>query len=151
MLLNIAEFIKQKAESSPDRQAIVHKGEDRSYAELWHDIEAFAEGLLSLGLAPRDRVCIFLEKRPEMLAAAFGAAYVGGAFVPINPVAKPTQVAYIAENCQAPVLVTSAARLQALSDELGDCPSLRHVILVDGPADTSAAGAYAVVGKDHMA
>lgn len=146
MLLNIAEFIKQKAQSSPDQQAIVHKREDRSYAELWRDIAAFAEGLLSLGLAPRDRVCIFLEKRPEMLAAAFGAAYAGGAFVPINPVAKPTQVAYIAENCQAPVLVTSAARLQALSDELGDCPSLRHVILVDGPAVESARGAYEVVG-----
>ena len=43
----------------------------------------------------------------------FGAAAAGGVFVPVNPLLKPEQVAYILADCNVRVLVTSADRLAA--------------------------------------
>ena len=40
----------------------------------------------------------------------FGAAAAGGVFVPVNPLLKPEQVAYILSDCNVRVLVTSADR-----------------------------------------
>jgi acyl-CoA synthetase (AMP-forming)/AMP-acid ligase II len=40
----------------------------------------------------------------------FGAALAGAVFVPVNPLLKPEQVAYILADCNVrPVLVTSAS------------------------------------------
>ena len=50
--------------------------------------------------------------------------------MPVNPLLKPPQVAYILADCDVRVLVTSADRLALLADELGDCPALEHVVLV---------------------
>ena len=42
------------------------------------------------------------------MAAAFGAAHAGAAFVPVNPLLKPEQVGHILRDCNVRVLVTSA-------------------------------------------
>ena len=56
-----------------------------------------------------------MEKNVENVAAMFGAAAAGGAFVPVNPLLKPEQVAYIMADCNVRVLVTSADRLRLLA------------------------------------
>ena len=50
--------------------------------------------------------------------AAFGTAAAGGVFVPLNPLLKPDQVAYILRDCNVRVLVTSPERLAALAGVL---------------------------------
>ena len=82
----------------------------------------------------RDRVGIYLEKRFETVVAPFGTAAAGGVFVPVNPVLKPPQVAYILRDCNVRVLVTSPERLATLRDELGTCPDLRHVVVAGAAA-----------------
>jgi acyl-CoA ligase (AMP-forming) (exosortase A-associated) len=85
---------------------------------------------LELGLARTERVAVYLEKRQEAVAALFGAAHAGGVFVPINPLLKSEQVAYILRDCNVRILVTSSERLQLLSDALSVCHDLRAVIVV---------------------
>ena len=58
------------------------------YAELHQNVQRFAAGLVSRGLARGDRVGIYLEKRFETVVASFGAAAAGCVFVPINPILK---------------------------------------------------------------
>jgi acyl-CoA ligase (AMP-forming) (exosortase A-associated) len=64
----------------------------------------------------------------------FGAAQAGCVFVPVNPILKPAQVAYILKNCNVRVLVTSAERARELTDELNHCSDLRHLVLVGSAA-----------------
>jgi len=126
----LPELITESAEHRPDAPALSAGGEARTYATLAQDVASFAEGVVHLGLGRGERLGIYLEKRFETVIGAFGAAAAGGVFVPLNPILKPQQVAYILRDCSVRVLVTSAERLAALDPELDHCPDLRHVVIV---------------------
>ena len=100
-------------------------------------------GWPELGLEREQRVAVFLEKRIETVAAIFGTSAAGGAFVPINPLLRPQQVAHILADSGARVLVTSSERLSLLGDALNACPTVEHILVVDAEAgmDASEGGA----------
>lgn len=134
----IHELLRHAAGAFPDRAALTHKAQTLGYQALWSAVEGAALGFLGLGLEPGERVGVYLPKRPETVAALFGAAAAGGVFVPINPLLKPAQVAYILRDCNIRVLVTATDRATLLAQELAHCPDLRRVVLVD--ADTATLG-----------
>jgi acyl-CoA ligase (AMP-forming) (exosortase A-associated) len=115
----------------PEALALTSGNEALTYAALCEQMTSFACGLMQLGLRRTERVGIYLEKRFETVVASFGAPAAGGVFVPMNPLLKPEQVAFIAQDCNVRVLVTSAERMALLQPVLGSCPDLRHVVLVD--------------------
>lgn len=122
------------AERLPDAAALVFKTASTSYAELVRQMGRFTSVVRALGIDRQERVAVFLPKQPETVVAMFGAAQAGCVFVPVNPILKPAQVAYILKNCNVRVLVTSAERARELTDELNHCPDLRHLVLVGSAA-----------------
>jgi acyl-CoA ligase (AMP-forming) (exosortase A-associated) len=96
--------------------------------------------LSGLGLRRGDRVAVYLEKRLETVTALFGTSVACGVFVPVNPLLRPKQVGHIVRDCDSKVLVTSPERLALLREELGECKSVEHVVLVDHEVPTSAPG-----------
>jgi acyl-CoA ligase (AMP-forming) (exosortase A-associated) len=134
MLLH--ELVTRVAASAPDSPALTYGATSWSYGALADAMRNFSRGLLSLGLARTERVGIWLEKRFETVVASFGAPAAGGVMVPINPLLKPEQVAYIARDCNVRVLVTSPERLSLLTPVLAQCPDLRHVVVTELPAQT---------------
>ncbi|MGH6689974.1 MAG: acyl-CoA ligase (AMP-forming), exosortase A system-associated [Gammaproteobacteria bacterium] len=131
------ELIAASARRYPDRRAATLGAGSLNYAELQHEVTRFATGVLALGLRRGERVGVYLDKRFETVIACFGAAAAGGVFVPVNPLLKPDQVAYILRDCNVRALVTSGERLALLRDALAVCADLRHVVVVG----TSPAGA----------
>jgi acyl-CoA ligase (AMP-forming) (exosortase A-associated) len=111
-----------------------------TYAELAAQIEGFASGLAALGVERGERVAIYLDKRRETVVASFGAPAHGAVFVPVNPLLKAEQVAYILRDCGVRVLVTSPERLQVLNQALGACPQLRHVVVTGAAQPAAPAG-----------
>jgi acyl-CoA synthetase (AMP-forming)/AMP-acid ligase II len=73
------------------------------------------------------------------VVAVFGAAAAGGVFVPVNPLLKPEQVAYILKDCNVRILVTSAERLKLLAPVLNECRDLQTVIVTGGAHEPAAA------------
>jgi acyl-CoA synthetase (AMP-forming)/AMP-acid ligase II len=114
------ELIKASAERCGDRPALTFGGASVAYQSLHETVAAFAGGLLALGTARSDRIGIYLEKRIETVVAMFGAAAAGAVFVPVNPLLKPAQVAYILRDCNVRVFVTSRERLALLDASLGE-------------------------------
>ena len=137
------ELIFNAAGRSPDARALTYGAQQVSYSQLAKQVSNFASGLVSLGLARSERVGIYLEKRIETVVASFGAPAAGGVFVPINPLLKPEQVAFILRDCNVRVLVTSPERLPLLQTVLADCPDLRHVVVTDGQAAANGEAAHA--------
>ncbi|OOG24903.1 acyl-CoA ligase (AMP-forming), exosortase A system-associated [Thioalkalivibrio denitrificans] len=123
-------LIERSAHRAPDNVSIIHKSDTLSYAELWQSLQQVRNGLLQSGLLRQERVAVYLDKRPETLQALFGASLAGGVFVPVNPLLKAEQVAYILQDCNVRILVTSPDRLAALRDSLDLCPDLHTVLLV---------------------
>lgn len=128
------ELIFRSAERFPDKEALAQHRNRISYAALAANVHAAAGAMLTVGLDRSERVAVYLEKRLETVAALFGAAAAGGVFVPVNPLLKPEQVAYILRDCNVRILVTSADRLNLLADVLPQCHDL-HSIIVTGRAE----------------
>ena len=131
------ELIALSAQRTPHAIALSSGAASLSYAEVHGAVLQFASGLVTLGIARGDRVAIYLDKRFETVIASFGAPAAGAVFVPINPLLKPEQVAFILQDCNVRVLVTSPERLALVADALRHCPDLRHVV-VTGAVQSNA-------------
>jgi acyl-CoA ligase (AMP-forming) (exosortase A-associated) len=123
------ELLSCSAEGAPAAPALSYGPQTLDYASLWAQVSGFSSGLVALGLLRSERVGICLEKRIETVVASFGAPAAGGVMVPMNPLLKAEQVAFIAQDCNVRVLVTSPERLLQLLPVLPGCPDLRHVVL----------------------
>jgi acyl-CoA ligase (AMP-forming) (exosortase A-associated) len=113
-----------------DFPALTYQGHTRSYAQLWGEVRRAAAGLHRLGIAPGDRVAVYLDKRIETVVAIFGASAAGAVFVPVNPLLRARQVGAILADSGARVLVTSAERFAALRDVLEATKPVEQVVLV---------------------
>jgi acyl-CoA ligase (AMP-forming) (exosortase A-associated) len=131
----IHELLLRRAEVAPQREALSYQSTRLDYDALATRVVDCAAGLLHLELGRSERVAVYLEKRPETVAATFGAAAAGGVFVPINPLLKPDQVAHILRDCNVRILVTSVERLRLLASVLRECHDLHTVIVGGGRAE----------------
>lgn len=127
----VHDFIFASAKRKPTADALVDGVRRLTYAELAALTEQAGAAFQARGVLRGERVAIYLEKNLEHVAALFGAATIGAVFVPINPLLKPEQVAYILRDCDVRMLVTSADRLRQLAPSLGSCDSL-HTVLALG-------------------
>ena len=139
------ELIESSSRRFANRDALAYGGTSLTYSTLQARVSAFAASLLRLGIAKSDRIGIYLEKRMETVVAAFGAAAAGTTFVPINPLLKPEQVAYILRDCNVRLLVSSPSRIDLVTNSLSACPDLRFVVEVD--AATTRSGLAAAVHR----
>ena len=128
-------LITESASARPEAQALAYQAETMSYGALASAVQRVAATYRSLGLQRGERVAVFLEKRLETPIALFGAAAAGGAFVPVNPLLKADQVAYILKDCNVRVLVTSSERMKLLLPALAECPDLRAIVCIGAKPD----------------
>ncbi|HJU22253.1 MAG TPA: AMP-binding protein, partial [Casimicrobiaceae bacterium] len=164
----LPDLVRIAADRTPGASALSCAGAALDYASLNEAIEAFAGAVVRLGLRRGERVAVFLEKRIEAVVATFGTAAAGAVFVPINPILKPAQVAYILRDCDVRILVTSGERARLAKDAIMDCPELGQLVLVDAdPAlawpshtaisswsaliDARASGGHRVIDSDVLA
>jgi len=135
----LSDLVRVAADRRPEAIALTHGSQHLDYGTLDRWVECVAHGLLALGLQRAERVAVYLDKRPEMVATCFGSAAAGTVFVPLNPLLKPEQVGYILRDCGVRLLVTSPDRLSLLQPVLAQCPELRHVVVTGDEAAPPAA------------
>ena len=130
----LPELIARAAARAPAARALTSGPDSLTYGELDAGVRQFAAGLMSMGIQRGERVAIYLDKRFETVVASFGAPAAGAVFVPVNPLLKAEQVAFILQDCNVRVLVTSPERLSLLTGVLADCPDLRQVVITGAGA-----------------
>src|SRR5688500_8858839 len=69
---------------------------------------SLAAALRRRGLAPGDRVALFMGNDPAMLELMWGCWWAGLAIVPINPKLHPKEALYIVAHSEASLLATDA-------------------------------------------
>lgn len=131
------ELIILTAQRMPQAIALTSGASSLTYGDLSAGVCQFAAGLMGLGLERGERVAIYLEKRFETVIASFGAPAAGAVFVPVNPLLKPEQVAFILRDCNVRVLVTSPERLALLKEVLAECHDLRHVVVTNAAINSA--------------
>ena len=100
-----------------------------SFAELADRTSRFAQLLRQLNVAVGDRVLIRLPNCLDYPTAFLGAMKRGAVSVPTSTLLTAEEVAYLAKDSGASVLVTDKAAWAQLKSQLQDAPNLRHVLL----------------------
>ncbi|MEU8265845.1 acyl-CoA ligase (AMP-forming), exosortase A system-associated [Sphaerisporangium sp. NPDC049002] len=119
----------------PGRPALTFKDETLTYGELARRVRLAASGLRRLGLRRGERVVVYLEKRVETVVAMLAVSSAGGVFVPVNPLFRPRQVAYVVADCDARVLITTGERHRTLRTRIEAGGSPPHLVLIGDAAD----------------
>ncbi|MEW6751321.1 MAG: AMP-binding protein [Candidatus Latescibacterota bacterium] len=119
-----------------DRVALRHKQRGIWRETAWtgygEQVQACGNGLLALGLAPGERVCILSEDRPEWLWADLGTLCAGGVSVGVYAANSAEQCGYIARHCQARVcFVEDQEQYDKVAQVLPELPCLRWVVVFD--------------------
>lgn len=100
-----------------------------SFAELAKKTDQFAQVLRDLGVKPGDRVLIRLPNSLDYPIAFLGAMKMGAISVPTSTLLTAEEVAYLAKDSGAQVLVTDAAAWYGMADAIVDTPALKHILL----------------------
>ncbi|MBN2217210.1 MAG: AMP-binding protein [Pirellulales bacterium] len=133
-------FLEQTASRMPDKTALVRGGRRVTYGELESQANRLAHALRSLGVGRGDRVVLHLGNEPETVVAMFAVLKAGGAFVMVNPTAKPRKLALLLDHCRAAAVVLPARRLDDLRHVLAERRHLRAVVTAGrGPATLESA------------
>jgi len=131
------ERFAEQAAKHPARTALRFNGQAMSYRELDARANALAHKLAGLGVAPEVLVGLWMERSLEMLVGLLGVLKAGGAYVPLDPSYPADRVAFMLDDSQVPVIVTTP-------DQLGKLPPHRAKTLVfslDEPATDEPAPA----------
>ncbi len=104
-----------------------------TFNELSRKTDQFAQVLRNLNVQVGDRVLIRLPNSLDYPIAFLGAMKMGAISVPTSTLLTAEEVAYLAKDSGATVLVTDAAAWEVMAGEienaLGQSPTLKHVLL----------------------
>ena len=105
-------FARSHALADPGRPAIVMagSGEVVTYGAYEAAANQVANLLRGAGVGPGGHVAIFSENHPRMLEAEAGAERIGAHYTLVNSYLSAEEVAYIVADCQAQVLIATAAK-----------------------------------------
>lgn len=106
----IQHLIDRSAEQYPDHPAMRFGGQSLTYAGLVQQADALARLLVDQGVRRGDRVGIYLNKSLESAVAIYGILKAGAAYVPLDPQAPATRLAYVMGDCGVRHLITQPAR-----------------------------------------
>ena len=165
--LALGQMLDAAAARAPDTTAIVFKDARVSYAELKARADAFARGLLALGLGPGDHVVVWMPNSVEWNVVNFGIAKIGAVTVTCNSRYKAGELTYVLRQSDAKALVM-VDRFEAADIDYREIlravvpdvlwqqdrrivsaafPELRHVIVFGAEHDPGCLGADAVVRR----
>jgi long-chain acyl-CoA synthetase len=91
---SLPRLLLQAAEQSPQAPALVFFGRTTTYGELNAQTASLASALANLGLAPGERLGIFLPNCPQLVMAYNAALRLGAVAVMLNPLLSPKELAH---------------------------------------------------------
>ena len=124
------------AAARPDQPAVIMgaSGEIVTYAELEARTNRLAHLLRASGLRQQDHYAIFMENLPRYVEACAAGERCGLYYTCVNSFLTQDEVAYILNNSEARLLITSQAKRDVAFAAMRQCPSIGLCLVVDGPS-----------------
>ncbi|MGA7207064.1 MAG: AMP-binding protein [Specibacter sp.] len=121
----------------PGREALVDIASGRrwSYAELDHDVDELARGLLATGVVKGDRVGIWAPNVPEWVLIQYATAKIGAILVNVNPSYRTHELKYALQQSGMRMIVALPEfRGSAYEDMINhvrpECPELTDTVYI---------------------
>jgi long-chain acyl-CoA synthetase len=127
-----------RAKQTPNAPAYYERSPDglwkgSSWGDYAGQVEQAGRALMALGVEPGQAVAILGFNRAEWVVFDVAAMSVGAAPAGIYTTCSPTEVRYIVEHAEAPVvLVENEHQWDKVRQERQNLPNLRHVVTMRG-------------------
>src|SRR3569832_2979234 len=145
----IQELFAEQVARSPQQVALSAGGEQVTYRELEERANQLAGYLQSLGIGTEDLVGVCLERSVEMVVALLGILKVGGAYLPLEGSYPPERLAFMLEDTQTRVVLTSTQLRERLPQ------TQARIVCMDREAEViagySGAAVRSKVGAEQLA
>ena len=143
------------ATTTPDKPAIVMagSGESVSYRQLDEASNRLAHWLHSQGLRPGDHIAILAENNPRYFEVYWAALRSGLYITAINRFLSPEEAAYIVNDSNSSVLVTTAAMAETAAGMADLIPQCQKRLMMDetAPGFDSYEAAVAAMPTEPLA
>ncbi|MBK7856728.1 MAG: AMP-binding protein [Bacteroidetes bacterium] len=95
-----------------------------TYSELEQQSDLLAKHLINNGVKQGDFVCVCLERSVEMVVALLAVLRSGAAYVPVDPSFPSDRVAYMVDDSQSKIIITTSEVKQKLRLQNHTCALL---------------------------
>lgn len=119
-----------------DKPALIWEGlggksKQYSYNELRIRSNVVGDYLRGIGIQPEDRVCLFMDKIPELYIGFLGILKIGAIAQPLFSAFGDESLFVRLDNAQTTAIVTQRKHLAKVRKIVDRLPSLKHIIVVD--------------------
>lgn len=142
-------LLEASARSHANRTAVVDPGAATlTYRELNERSSAVCQLLSRAGVRQGDRVGVCAHKSTGVVASIFGILKAGAAYIPVDPTAPMSRIAYIFGDCLVRAIVVERALLEGLRAGFPDIelPLLAEIspelVLAGGPGANAGEGPH---------
>ncbi|WP_044197904.1 AMP-dependent synthetase/ligase [Hyalangium minutum] len=142
---NLIELLMHQAEQGPSKAAVTYKQEgkwvDVSWSQVLEQVKTLSNALVAQGIQPGDRVAIFANTTLNWVVCDMAISAAHAITVPIYNSNTPDEVRYILNHSEASLLFVDndekdakqAGRLTRVRQRLADCPSVKQLVVFEGP------------------
>ncbi len=124
---NIGNILTEMAAARGRKKYIFFKDTKFTYSQAEKICNKLSRALLTTGLKKGDRVALMLENSPYFIFSLFAIVKAGGVAVPVNTFLKEREVAYILENCEAEIIISSEKYKSVIKGAAEECDTLKTI------------------------
>src|SRR6266536_1354913 len=133
-LTTLAEMVRERANSRGDAIVYEFEGRQTSFAEFDTKTNRVANALMALGVKPGERIAYLGKNSDIYFELLLGAMKAGMVMAPVNWRLAGPEVAFIVDDCKAPVMFVGPEFITQVRNIRPQLPSVRHVITTEGGA-----------------
>jgi len=137
-VINIGEYCSDRIcrMGKADKTALIWEGHGGTVKTYTFDdmrvlTNTIARFLTDLGIGPGDRVCLFMDKVPELYFGFLGILKMGGIAQPLFSAFGAESLVTRLEDAETTAIFTQKKHVGKVRKILEDLPHLKHIILVD--------------------
>jgi len=121
----------------PQQPAFImaQSGEAVTYAELERRSNRLAHFLRASGLGRLDHYAVFMENNARYVECCSAGERAGLYYTCVNSYLMPEELAYILDNSESKILITSASKRAVALAAMAQCPRVERCLVADGPGD----------------
>jgi amino acid adenylation domain-containing protein len=120
-------MLRQHTLAWPHAPAVVGDNGELTFAQLWESVQRIATRLHGFGIGAESCVGLYLDPSVELVQGVWGVLAAGAGYLPLSPDYPPQRVAFMAEESQVPVILTTEP-LAAAARELA--PAGTRVVVI---------------------
>ncbi|BBZ12787.1 AMP-dependent synthetase/ligase [Mycobacterium branderi] len=137
---SVARMFLDRIAATPQAEAFRypqdHGWESVTWQQVGERVRHIAAGLISLGIAPEDRVALASSTRYEWVLIDFAVMCAGAATTTVYPTTIHADVAYIVANSGSRVVAAEdQTQLDKLLEHRAELPDVGKVVIIDGQGD----------------